>query len=87
MYRSALGNFTNEKAEAVYIEALRRMTIEQRWQTIAAMRQVVVDTMRAEVRAQYPDWNERRVKIETTWRVLEANGVNLRAIRGFPTSD
>ena len=75
MYQSVFGEFESEKAEQFYLERLRRLTIEQRWRIVAELRQIAVDMVRAEVRKQYPDWEERQVNLEATRRIMEAHGV------------
>lgn len=74
MYKSALGDFANEQAERVYIETLRHMTPEQKWQAAFELWQMSVDTARARVRADHPDWAEERVRAEIARRIMELNG-------------
>jgi Rv0078B-related antitoxin len=74
MYRSALGDFESPKAEQFYVEVLRRMTPEQKWLAAFELWQMAVDTSRAYVRVQHPDWPESRVRAEVAQRILEANG-------------
>ncbi|MDW8326125.1 MAG: hypothetical protein RMK99_06130 [Anaerolineales bacterium] len=83
---SPFGEFANEKAEQVYLESLRRMTLEQRWRAVAAMRQVAVEMVRARIRAEHPEWSEQSVRWETTRQVMAAHGLSLgRTIPGRPT--
>ena len=87
MYRSAFGEFANKKTEQVYIEALRRLSLEQRWQAVAALRQVAVDMVRDAVRVAHPTWNEREINWETTRQVMEAHGLRLpRSVPSRSTS-
>ncbi|MGQ0603157.1 MAG: hypothetical protein ACT4QE_15855 [Anaerolineales bacterium] len=78
MYKSPFGDFASQKVEQVYLQSLRRMTLEQRWRTVAAMRQVAVDMVRAKIRETYPDWTEREVRWEATRQVMAAHGVFIR---------
>jgi hypothetical protein len=88
MYHSAFGDFASEKIEQVYLDALRRMTLEQRWRTVAAMRQVAVNMVRAKIRNAHPDWDEREVRWEATRQVMAAHGVFIRrTIPGRSASD
>ena len=83
MYRSVFGEFESEKAEQFYLDRLRRMTIEQRWRIVAGMRQIAVDMVRAEVRAQHPDWTETQIRLEATRRIMEAHGTTFRPTGGI----
>lgn len=74
MYKSALGDFANQQAEAAYVNALRRMTAEQKYQTAFELWQMAVDTARARVRADHPEWAEERVRAEVARRIMELNG-------------
>ena len=74
MYRSALGDFESPKAEQFYVEVLRRMTPEQKWQAAFELWQMAVDTARAYVRVQHPDWSDSQARAEVARRILEANG-------------
>ena len=74
MYRSALGDFASREAEAFYINALRRMTPEQKWLAACELWQMAVDTARAHVREIHPDWDEAQARAEVARRILEANG-------------
>jgi hypothetical protein len=76
MYRSALGDFESQKAEQFYINVLRRMTPEQKWQAACELWQIAVDTSRAYVRAEHPDWPEARVRAEIAHRIMGANGIS-----------
>jgi hypothetical protein len=82
MYRSVFGEFESERAEQFYLERLRRMTVEQRWRIVAGMRQIAVNMVRAEVRAQHPDWAETQIRLEATRRIMEAHGTTFRTDRG-----
>ena len=84
MYRSAFGEFESPKAEAFYINSLRRKTVEERWRMVAGLRQIMVETVRDRVRAEYPHWSELEVKLEATIRILKAHGAPERAIRSIP---
>jgi hypothetical protein len=74
MYRSALGNFESPKAEQFYVDVLRRMTPDQKWRVAFELWQMAVDTSRAYVRLQHPDWPESQVRAEVAQRILESNG-------------
>jgi hypothetical protein len=74
MYRSALGDFESPKAEQFYVDVLRRMTPEQKWAIAFELWQMAVDTARARVRFEHPDWEEVHVRAEVARRILEANG-------------
>lgn len=81
MRQTVFGEFESEKAEQFYLERLRRMTVEQRWRIVAGLREVAVSMVRAEVRAQYPDWAEAQVRLEATRRIMEAHGTTFRTTR------
>lgn len=85
MYISVFGEFANEKIEQFYRERLRQMTVEQRWRIVADMREVAVNMVRAEVRAEHPDWNETQIKLEATRRIMAAHGTTFRTDRRPPT--
>jgi len=87
MYQSVFGEFESEKAEQFYLDRLRRLTIDQRWRIVAGMRQIAVNMVRAEVRTQYPEWNEGQVKLEATRRIMEAHGTTFRADRSVSKGD
>ncbi len=87
MYRSVFGEFESEKAEQFYLDRLRRMTIEERWRAVAGMREIAVNMVRAEVRAQYLDWTETQIRLEATRRIMEAHGVTFRTNRSVPAGD
>lgn len=87
MHHSVFGEFESEKAEQFYLDRLRRLTIEQRWRIVAGMRQIAVNLVRAEVRAQHPDWNEGQIRLEATRRIMEAHGTTFRADRGVSKGD
>lgn len=87
MYRSAFGEFESEKAEQFYLDRLRGMTVEQRWRIIAGMRQVAINMVRAEVRAQQPDWTEAQIRLEATRRIMEAHGTTFRTGRSVSAGD
>jgi hypothetical protein len=74
MYRSALGVFENEEAEQRFIEALRRMTPDQKWQMAFAMWQRTVDVARARVARAHPNWTTAQVRAEVAQRIMELNG-------------
>ncbi len=74
MYRSALGDFESPKAEQFYVNVLRRMTPEQKWQAACELWQLAVETSRAYVRAEHPDWPEAHVRAEIAKRILNAEG-------------
>jgi hypothetical protein len=84
MYTSVFGDFANEKVEAFYRERLRQMSVTQRWQIVAAMRQIAINAVRAEVRSQHAEWSEQQVNLETTRRVLAANGYDFDPARRRP---
>lgn len=87
MHRSVFGEFESEKAEQFYLGRLRQMTIDQRWRAVAALRQIAVEMVRAEVRAHHPGWAELQVKLEATRRIMEAHGTTFRTDRSVPASD
>jgi hypothetical protein len=74
VYQSLLGDFESARAEAFYVEALRRMTPEQKWQVAFDLWGMAVEAARANVRAQHPDWPEAQVRATVAGRILEANG-------------
>ena len=74
MYHSLLGDFESPQAEAFYLDVLRRMTPEQKWQAAINLWQMAVDASRANVRAEHPDWPENQVRATVARRILEANG-------------
>ncbi len=74
MYRSLLGDFESAKAEEFYVNALRRMTPEQKWGIAFGLWQMAVDAARANVRAPHPDWSDEQVRSAVARRILEANG-------------
>lgn len=81
MHITVFGEFQNEKVEKFYLETLRKLTIGQRLRIVANMRQVGVNMVRAQVRKQYPDWDEMQVKLEATRRIMEAHGTTFRPTR------
>jgi hypothetical protein len=87
VYITVFGEFQNEKVEKFYIERLKKLTIGQRWRIVANMRQVGVNMVRAEVRKQYPDWDEMQVKLEATRRIMEAHGTTFRTDRRTTSSN
>jgi hypothetical protein len=74
VYQSLLGDFESRQAEEFYLDVLRRMTPEQKWQTAINLWQMAVDASRANVRAEHPDWPEDQVRAAVARRILEANG-------------
>ena len=86
MYITVFGEFQNEQVEKFYIERLRRLTIEQRWQIIAGMRQIAVDSVRAQIRKEHPDWDVTQVNLEATRRIMEAHGTAFRPNRSTSSS-
>ena len=74
MYHSALGDFESPKAEEFYVNVLRRMTPEQKWLAACELWQMAVETSRARVHADHPDWPEAYVRAEIARRILEAHG-------------
>jgi Rv0078B-related antitoxin len=74
VYHSLLGDFESPQAEAFYINVLRRMTPEQKWQTAIELWEMAVETARAAVRAEHPDWSETHVQTTVARRILESNG-------------
>ena len=74
MYRSALGDFESEKAEQFYIEVLRRMTPDQKLEAALALQAMAIETMRAGVASDHPDWTAGQVQVEVVRRLMEANG-------------
>ena len=74
MYHSRLGDFESAKAEAFYLDVLRRMTPEQKWNIAINLWEMAVEAARANVRAQHPDWPEAQVQARVARRILEANG-------------
>ncbi len=84
MIVTVFGEFQNEKVAQFYVDRLRTLTIEQRWRIVAEMRQVAINMVRAEVRAQHPDWAEVKVKGETTRRIMAAHGFEFDPNRRHP---
>ena len=74
MYQSVLGDFESAKAEQFYIETLRRLNPEQKWRIACDLWQMGVETARAYLRAQHPDWPEAQVRAEIAARILDAYG-------------
>jgi 16S rRNA C967 or C1407 C5-methylase (RsmB/RsmF family) len=74
VYRSLLGDFESPQAEAFYVNVLRRMTPEQKWQTAINLWEMAVEASRDNVRAEHPDWLEEQVRATVARRILEANG-------------
>jgi len=74
VYRSLLGDFESPQAEEFYVNVLRRMTPEQKWQAAINLWQMAVEASRANVRAEHPDWSEAQVRATVARRILEANG-------------
>ena len=74
MYHSLLGDFESAQAEEFYVNVLRRMTPEQKWQAAINLWQMAVAASRANVRAEHPDWPETQVRATVARRILEANG-------------
>ncbi len=74
MYRSLLGDFESPRAEAFYVDALRRMTPEEKWQAAIGLWEIAVETARAAVRAEHPEWSEAQVQATVARRILESNG-------------
>jgi hypothetical protein len=74
VYQSLLGDFESRQAEEFYLDVLRRMTPEQKWQAAINLWQMAVDASRANVRAEHPDWPENQVRSTVAQRILEANG-------------
>jgi hypothetical protein len=74
VYHSLLGDFESPQAEEFYINVLRRMTPEQKWQAAINLWQMAVEAARAHVRAEHPDWPETEVRATVARRILEANG-------------
>jgi Rv0078B-related antitoxin len=74
VYHSLLGDFESPQAEAFYVDVLRRMTPEQKWQAAINLWEMAVEASRANVRAEHPDWPEEQVRATVARRILEANG-------------
>ena len=74
MYRSLLGDFESPQAEEFYVNALRRMTPERKWQVAIDLWEMTVETTRANLRAEHTDWSEARVRAAVARRILEWNG-------------
>jgi len=78
VYRSRLGDFESPRAEAFYLDVLRRMTPEQKWQAAIDLWEMAVEASRANVRAEHPDWPEAQVQATIARRILEAHGDTAR---------
>jgi hypothetical protein len=74
MYQSLLGDFESPRAEKFYLDVLRRMTPDQKWQAAFELWQLAVDASRARLRADHPDWTEGQVRAEVSRRIMEENG-------------
>jgi hypothetical protein len=85
MHRSALGDFESEKAEQFYIEVLRRMTPDQKSEAALQLWRMAVDTTRAGVALDHPDWTPEQVQREVARRIMELNGAT-RVIGSRPSS-
>jgi hypothetical protein len=79
MIHSVFGEFESERAEQFFLDRLRHMTIGQRWQAVAEMRQIAVNMVRDTMRAEHPEWTEPQIKLETTRQIMEAHGTIFRA--------
>jgi hypothetical protein len=66
--------FDSPKAEQFYLDVIRRMTLEERWNLVFEMWEMGAETTRAGIRSQHPDWTEEQVREEFARRVMEANG-------------
>jgi len=74
MYHSLLGDFESRRAEEFYLDVMRCLTPEQKWQIAINLWEMAVEAARANVRAEQPDWPEARVRATVAQRILEANG-------------
>ena len=74
MYHSLIGDFANAEAEQFYLDVMRRMTPEQKWEAAFELWEMACEASRAGVRLQNPDWPEARVRAEVAQRIMEANG-------------
>jgi hypothetical protein len=83
MYRSLLGDFESPQAEEFYVNTLRRMTPEQKWQAAIDLWEMAVETTRANLRLEHPEWSEAQVQAVVARRILEWNGGATR----LPASD
>ena len=50
------------------------MTPEQKWLTAIELWEMAVETSRAYLRAQHPDWPEAEIQAAVARRILESNG-------------
>lgn len=67
-------DFDSLKAEQFYLDVLRRMTAEQRWNLACELWEMMTEAARAGIRARHPDWTEDRVQAELAQYIMEANG-------------
>jgi hypothetical protein len=74
VYHSLLGDFESPQAEAFYVDVLRRMAPEQKWQAAISLWVLRVEAAGAHVRAEHPDWPETQVHATVARRILEWNG-------------
>lgn len=67
-------DFDSPKAEQFYLEVIRRMPPEQRWNLACELWALTAEVARAGIRSRHPDWTEDQVQAELARRIMEANG-------------
>lgn len=74
MYRSALGDFADEKAETVCVAALRRMTRERRFKAARELWQMAVELACGDVRQRHPERGAAQAQDEVARRTMMFDG-------------
>jgi len=71
MQRSDWYSDTDPRALEVFLECQRRMTAAEKLQAILHWNNMLFEMIRAEVRRQYPDADEREILLRTAARRLD----------------
>lgn len=69
-----MSDFDSPQAEQFYLNIIRRMTAEQRWELAFELWEMTAEATRAGIRSRHPDWTEDQVQAELARRIMEANG-------------
>jgi len=77
MYRSPIGDFESEKAEAFYLNVVRQMSADKKWRIACELWQMAVDNARGQARREHPDWTEAQVRAEIAHRILGSGTARL----------
>jgi hypothetical protein len=67
-------DFDSPKAKQFYLDVLRRMTAEQRWNLACELWEMTTEAARAGIRSRHPNWTEDQVQAELARYIMEANG-------------